>query len=402
MHPPLLFLGMAVLLSINCASAHATTYYVAMTGSDSNPGTLDNPWRTPQKCATSPMQAGDTCIIRSGIYADPNKQGVVVYARENSPSGRSSQPITIKSEIPLGAKMIVPSSINGANAAFYITRPYYIIEGFDITGGDLDDDSVSYAGIVFTSSATGGIARLNTIHHIGRTICSNSAYGFSGMFITGTSNVLVEHNQFYSIGRLRNGENGCSTTKNQHDHGIYLAGTTNLIVRRNVFYDTNRGWPIHVYKSGGTTTNLVIYHNTFDGHSPTGKPAGHILLANTIKGAYIINNISSDAQIGMVNTYALTASDVIVSYNLSDTLEKTGLSIGGVTFSNNIQRGTNLGFIDRSRNDFRLTSASTAINRGTKEGVPPVKDGAPDLGAYEYSEQSRESSLAAPADLAVQ
>ena len=76
----------------------------------------------------------------------------------------------------------------------------------------------------------------------------------------------------------------------------------------------------------------------------------------------------------MVNIYSLTASNVIVSNNLSHTLEKTGLGVAGVTFSNNIQRSTNLGFVNKSQHDFRLTSGSTAINSGTTVGVPSVKD----------------------------
>jgi hypothetical protein len=84
------------------------------------------------------------------------------------------------------------------------------------------------------------------------------------------------------------------------------------------------------------TTNLDIYHNLFFGRSPTWKPAGHILLANTISGVNIKNNISADAQFGMVNIYPLSASNVVVSNNLNDTLEKTGLDVAGVTFSNNI------------------------------------------------------------------
>jgi hypothetical protein len=111
-----------------------------------------------------------------------------------------------------------------------------------------------------------------------------------------------------------------------------------------------------------------------------------ILLANTVNGANIKNNISTDAQTGMVNMYSLSASNVIVSNNLSDTLEKTGFSVAGVTFSDNIQRSTNLRFIDKSRNDFRVTSGSAAINSGTTIGVPSVKDSAPDIGAYEFSE----------------
>jgi hypothetical protein len=396
----LLTLLCSVLISCQCTVAvYAATYYVAMTGSDSNPGTSANPWKNPQKCASSPIQAGDTCIIRSGIYTAQNGQAIVVYASGTSPSGTSSQPITIKSEKPLEAVIIVPSAKDDAvNAGFYITRSYYIIEGFDINGGSNDGAMASHSGIVFYQT-TGGVARLNAIHHIGKTICSDSPYGKTGMLINRANNVLIEQNLFYSIGRLRDGESGCSTTISSHDHGVYIKGASNLIVRRNVFYDTNCGYPLHVF--GGTTINLDISHNTFSGHSPTGKPAGHILLASTINGASIKNNISSDAQIGMVNTYALTASNVTVSYNLSDTLEKTGLSVAGVTFSNNIQRSTNLGFVDKSHNDFRLTSASAAINRGTIVGVPPVRDGLPDIGFYEYSEQNNQSSPAAPIGLVI-
>jgi hypothetical protein len=43
------------------------TYYVANNGDDSNPGTLDLPWRTIQKAADE-MQAGDGVYIRGGIY----------------------------------------------------------------------------------------------------------------------------------------------------------------------------------------------------------------------------------------------------------------------------------------------------------------------------------------------
>ena len=373
-----------LLILLGTATAQGATYHVSTTGDDSNPGTSDHPWRNPQKCAASPIQPGDTCIVRSGTYTGPNGSGIVVYASGRAPAGTASQPITIKSETPLEAVIIVPSTKNGLNAGFYLTRPYYTIEGFDIRGGGNNGDSINLAGMEFTSSATGGIARLNSIHHIGRTVCSDSIYGISGIGIHETSGVLIEHNQIYSIGRLRNNENGCSTIRYQNDHGIYIKAVSNVIVRRNVIYDTNRGYPIHVYKPGGITTNLDIYHNTFSGRSPTGKPAGHILLSKTINGANIKNNISDDAQTGMVVAWSLQASNVTVSNNLSDTFEKTGLSVAGVAFSDNIQRSTNLCFVNKSQNDFRLTSESAAINRGTTIGIPPVKDGAPDIGAYEF------------------
>jgi hypothetical protein len=45
------------------------TYYVATTGSDQNPGTFAEPFRTIQKAAFE-MKPGDTCLVRSGVYRE--------------------------------------------------------------------------------------------------------------------------------------------------------------------------------------------------------------------------------------------------------------------------------------------------------------------------------------------
>ena len=389
----------ALLILFGTVTAQGATYYVATTGSDSNPGTSDRPWRNPQRCTTSPIKAGDTCIVRSGTYTDTDGNGAVVwvYNRTTTPSGTASGPITIKSEKPLGA-VIAVSSRNGLNTGFYVDKPYYVIEGFNISGGSNSGSSATYHGIYLTSSADGAVVRANSIHHIGRAVCSNSDNGFPGVFVKGTSSVLIERNRIYSIGRRRNGESGCSTTRYQHDHGIYVTGASNVTVRRNVIYDSNRGYPIHVYR--GTTSNLNIYHNTLSGKSPTGKPTGHILLASTIRTANIKNNISTDAKSGMVVITGLTASGVSINYNMSNTITNAkGGSYSGVQFSNNFDRISTLGFVSNSTNDFRLVSGSPAINRGTTSGVPPVSDGAPDISAYEYAVQNNISSPLTPKGL---
>lgn len=367
-------------------SSFATTYYVATTGKDTNSGSSSLPWRNPQKCARSPVKAGDTCVVRGGTYGDTDLNGITVYVDGNSPSGTSTLPIKIMSEKPLAATISVPSSVNAANAGFYITKPYYIIDGFNITGGTKNlGSNVSYAGIDFEVGAKGGIARNNSIHHIGRAVCSNSKFGFSGIFVHDTLNVLVEKNKIYSIGRLRNGESGCVTTLYQNDHGIYIHGSTNLVFRRNVLYDTSRGFPIQ--SSGGTSNNLSIYHNTISGKSPTGKPAGHIMLATVVKGAKITNNLSDSAASGMMVFYSLEGSSIYVSYNMSSSPSYStafGPVPSVVSFSRNFQNVLNLGFANASARDYRLTSSSDARNDGTTSGVPQVPDQRPDIGYFEY------------------
>ncbi|MGO4372568.1 DUF1565 domain-containing protein, partial [Paenibacillus sp. MCAF20] len=44
-------------------------YYVAPTGSDSNPGTLNAPWKTIQKAANT-LVAGEIVYVRGGVYKE--------------------------------------------------------------------------------------------------------------------------------------------------------------------------------------------------------------------------------------------------------------------------------------------------------------------------------------------
>ena len=88
------FVVLVITLSAGVASMQAfvstqtgSSYYVATTGSDTNAGTLNSPFRTVQKCA-SVATAGAICFIRTGIYRE-----TVTPAN----SGTAGAPITFKS-----------------------------------------------------------------------------------------------------------------------------------------------------------------------------------------------------------------------------------------------------------------------------------------------------------------
>ncbi len=80
-------IGACLLVSALLASlpVHAATYYVATSGSDSNPGTSSQPWKT-VAYAVDKMVAGDTTYVKSGTY-----YGHVRFKR----SGTSSAPIKL-------------------------------------------------------------------------------------------------------------------------------------------------------------------------------------------------------------------------------------------------------------------------------------------------------------------
>lgn len=401
----------AVLLCLAASPAWSATYYVSTTGNDANDGSSESPWRNPQKCALSPMTAGDTCIVRSGTYTDHDSNGNVVLISNSvsSPSGTSAAPITIRSEVSYGAIIQVPGTVNGGNNGFFVSRPYYIIEGFDIDGsGGSNNTGTNAAHHGMSIYASNTTVRNNKIHHISRTLCSTSVYGMDGIFInSGTADQLIEENTLYTIGRLRGdiSEGGCTLTAgsgglSHHDHGVYSAGVTNLTIRRNVFYDINRGYPAQFYTTGGAThTNLQMYHNTFAGKAPTSWPLSQVLLSGTISGCSIRNNLfyqPHTAPFRVSGTFTVT--NCTIGHNSTDINEASGpddffvgtAPAAGITLSNNTESAS-LGFVNAlctqsdggcQNTDFHLLSTSSAVNAGIDIGNA-FCGSTPDRGRYE-------------------
>jgi hypothetical protein len=415
------FYGVCVLLVLLGANtAIATTYYVAPTGNDSTgDGSSGNPWATPQKCVTQ-VAAGDTCTVGDGTYTDTDSNGrTVLIASSNAASGTSSSPITLKSTNPNGAKIVVRTNLNQSQAGIYVDRSWWIIDGFEIydDGGTLQGMSASIHAVYIAYGAN-NVVRNNTFHNLGRSVCSESLYGNTGIYLVGASNVIIERNDFHTIGRKRNGEGGCSTSIFQQDHGIYADATTNLTIRRNVIYDTNRGVPINVKAYTGTTTGLRVYHNTIAGKSPTGLPNGMVALTNTFNDSIIKNNIFYDIPSYVFWWYTTsvispTSPGLVIQYNLSNTtgstlLNPNQLPSSGITYSNNILN-TNPGFTNVSCTQpgggcgntvFTLATGSAAINAGTPITGYAYNGSAPDIGAYEVSDGA--STPARPTGLRVQ
>src|ERR1700690_2924753 len=87
-------------------------YYVSTeSGSDNNPGSQNQPWKTIQKAANS-LTAGDTVIVQPGTYSERVKV---------TQSGASAAPITYQAD----GHVIM----NG----FTIKANYIVIKGFEIT-----------------------------------------------------------------------------------------------------------------------------------------------------------------------------------------------------------------------------------------------------------------------------
>jgi len=131
--------------------AHAATYYISTTGTDTNPGTVSAPVATIMK-AQSLASSGDTVLIESGTYMVPDilnnlEQGVYEVVNLINKSG-------ITYAAAPGARPVLNfSGINPTGyrvAAFWVTASHVTFQGFDVTGvqeniTDVNNQSLAFA-----------------------------------------------------------------------------------------------------------------------------------------------------------------------------------------------------------------------------------------------------------------
>src|SRR6266446_6873445 len=133
-------------LTLFVQGASAATYYVATTGSDSNPGTQSAPFRHLTKAAATATQPGDTVIIMDGTYDNegvvaPNVVVILYY------SGTAGNPITFRAQnrgkaILDSMNSSTTTSCDGASAYFGLKSvSFIVIQGFviqrEIGGGTI-------------------------------------------------------------------------------------------------------------------------------------------------------------------------------------------------------------------------------------------------------------------------
>ena len=143
-----------------------TTYYVATNGNDSGNGTSGSPWRTISKAMKANLKPGDDVVVRSGTY----KEGVVI-----NKDGAAGNYITVRSEVPGGAKIVPPGEKQGV----FINANYIKLDGFDVSG-----------------SKNSGIAA-NSLHHVN--ITNNIVHDnvSNGIFVGKFDFVTIEGNTVY-------------------------------------------------------------------------------------------------------------------------------------------------------------------------------------------------------------
>jgi hypothetical protein len=126
-------------LVFSTGTSNATVYYISTSGSDSNPGTIDQPFKTFNRLATLNLVAGDIVYILAGTYLSGRTSGGNGFNISNK-SGTQANPITISAypaDFPNGGRVVLDCSDFTGTSSFFganITNcPWFIFRGIRIT-----------------------------------------------------------------------------------------------------------------------------------------------------------------------------------------------------------------------------------------------------------------------------
>ena len=165
-----------------CGITQAATYYVSPTGSDSNPGSITQPFKTIGKLS-SVMQAGDIAYIRGGTYQSTAGNAASTHFLVQNLNGTAANPIKIwayPGETPMfDCSNITPT--NGFPFAFEVSNCNYVhLKGLTVKNlKQIADGTGVSRGFAFSNSDN-CTAELMNVFNIGGTGCtiinSNNPY----------------------------------------------------------------------------------------------------------------------------------------------------------------------------------------------------------------------------------
>ena len=292
-------------------------YYVSNSGSDANPGTQSQPWKTIQKAANS-LIAGQLVNVATGTY---NERVQV------SRSGAAGAPITFQA--------------NGTvvTQGFTITASYVTVDGFEITNTPNNDRN----GVGIFVMGNNCTLENNTIHFTAR----------EGIYVTAplsnptaSQNCVIKNNKIYqaeNAGITIQGRNHLVEGNEISDtfqysplwpnapsyvdaDGIRFFGSGHIL-RGNYIHDIKYGIPENINphidcfqtwqdSSSEAASNVVIEQNHCDNaqaQSATESGAGltiryakNLLIRNNIINAFANLNISNSEEITIVNNTLLS------------------------------------------------------------------------------------------------
>jgi parallel beta-helix repeat protein len=423
------FLG----LSLAAGTAHATEYYVAPTGSDTNAGSMAAPFASIQK-AGSVASAGDTVWLRAGTYYNTAQ---ITISKSGQSDTSNIKFWAYANEIPI----LDCSKYKTSNPAvdvpcILITGSFLYFRGLEIANGPVGASGAHSIDMVRVKNAQHDTFELLNIHH---------GFGPGLFFDGGTGGHLVlncdSHDNYDKDGSQGDGQNG-------DGFGVHYqtTGPSTVIRGCRAWLDSDDGYDligqevsVHVensfavqngYANGGSTSPAEGNGNGFKMGSSQVAACRHIIENNVAwknRAAGFYANHSSGGNTWYNNTAYMNK----VQYNmLASSFDSSGAVTGTIILSgakahimrNNIgfpNNNSNMSGVDSMNNtwdlniaeaasDFvstsdtgclgprqadgsmpaactfmKLKAGSPLIDKG-KDVMLPFVGAAPDLGAYEY------------------
>ena len=226
--PVILFL----LFACACGALGQTnsSFYVSTAGSDSNPGTQAEPWRTIQHAANT-VRAGGTVNVQGGVY----EELVTIKASGSATAGFITFQSYPGETAVLDAAHLTPS---GRQAVLSIHNQSYVrVEGFEIRNFHTAEHRPTPLGISVMGSGSHIELLKNNVHHIeqtfeGRDGPGHGANGF-GIAVYGTdaktpiSDLVIDGNEVHHL------QTGSSESL------VVNGNVTKFRITHNVVHDNN-------------------------------------------------------------------------------------------------------------------------------------------------------------------
>ena len=207
---------MIMLIGLVADPVGATTYYVATTGSDNNPGSAGAPWRTMQKAANT-MIAGDTTIVKNGIYTE----GQLVFRNAGTAGAR----ITLQAE---NKNLAILSSTSSCTPSINFYNSYITIDGLRL--------SVSPSDVLCTSGTTANYY-IQIWPPSGARINGRQTTAAKGGWV---KNVQIDDPSGRRYGAIKISEDDAIVENNVVHGDIEIMDSNNVVIRGNTVYIADR------------------------------------------------------------------------------------------------------------------------------------------------------------------
>ncbi|VVB97666.1 Uncharacterised protein [uncultured archaeon] len=411
-----------VIIAMCVPLTSGNTYYIAMNGDDTNPGTESWPWLTIQKAANT-MVAGETVYVMTGTYSEH------VVTKKSGTSNNDIKFVVYPGE-----------TVTISGGGFYVDKNFITIDGFNFVNGGTAIDIIP--------RPPGGGNNITIRNNKMVSIFSDAPfrYGWYDKAYGDGHNLILENNDIEALpGSARieaatlSGLDGFivrdNTFANANGEGLNMKDNTkNGKVYNNTFkpssqavlYFDARGTVSNIdvynniikaaavlqnedndirYNYTAVIDNISIYNNIFYGGNSSLRVGPFYIrgvnVAGTIKNVRIINNDFEGTYGVDVGGGLPKVENVIIRNNI---FSNTGMSVlsGTVTIDHNIMFntpcvGTNYiaqypEFVNPAGGDFHLQSTSPAIDRGSPIGAPGMdfdwnlrpQGFGYDIGAFEF------------------